>query len=836
MPTTYNVADFTDLELYSLLELSNKPTDSELEARIIQMLQRHMYLRTESGKQLFQFFKDIYEHFFDIQKNTPSLEDDFDHSLDELEKKNFDPQSEKSKKQQEMNEKLSQPTQVALNQAKEQNFQASKSNDEIKKDPVAFTKELLFAPGKINPLLKETYTRTISIDSQYRDQEYASSTDFTVNFNETLKDVVKMKLYAVQIPVTWYTISNSYGSNFFYLKPREVLDGSYNTLAIYGKSNHEYKIEIPPGNYDAPQLTTAVNKAISEAAKIYPDVSFGNTKLEYNTSTVKTTFSFDIQKVYNEFSYSVSYGPKSRSLLGIRDTSNVPMTTMYTDFLYDDISMNGNLWPLISLTKSQRTLSLTQYKSIDAIYTPDISLNSISIELDGTRKTWANWIASINATLQTHPLLIDSSLEVIVDISGNHSFQWILIPNREKVPHIVGAKWVLIRSDEVVNFEILLEDKYSILGSQSSTTRTTITNRTTMISDEEILFRPIKDYFGGVYISEEDESNNITLSIPDGNYTVSDLIDTINDLFTSNPILNESTLSMEQEINTSTAPTNPNMTITTTTTTITPFYNINKIYTSRDYKVVFYDINSFSKCTNASASYRNATIDTTLGYILGFHLEPEYEFHSSFTYQNPFTVNDTVITNGNIINTLVTLTSDSVVNVYLYTYFMIILDDFNQNHLNDGLVTLSKRDYSVTLPSYANRKLAKQCNPVTNTISDVLNNTSASANNLTQKQVYSVEQILAEQNKQRDNFNQGVYVRDMFALLPVKTSGATPGSIYVEFGGTLQQQERVYFGPVNIRRISVKLVNDKGDVVDLNGGNWSFQLVCEQLYQRGETS
>jgi hypothetical protein len=71
----------------------------------------------------------------------------------------------------------------------------------------------------------------------------------------------------------------------------------------------------------------------------------------------------------------------------------------------------------------------------------------------------------------------------------------------------------------------------------------------------------------------------------------------------------------------------------------------------------------------------------------------------------------------------------------------------------------------------------------------------------------------------------------MFALLPVKASGQ-PGSIYVEFGGTLQQQERIYFGPVNIRRIAIKLINDKGDTVDLNGGDWSFQLVVEQLYQK----
>ena len=52
------------------------------------------------------------------------------------------------------------------------------------------------------------------------------------------------------------------------------------------------------------------------------------------------------------------------------------------------------------------------------------------------------------------------------------------------------------------------------------------------------------------------------------------------------------------------------------------------------------------------------------------------------------------------------------------------------------------------------------------------------------------------------------------------------------YGGTLQNQERTYFGPVNINRMSVKLMNDRGEIVDLNGANWSFSFVCEQLYQQ----
>ena len=41
--------------------------------------------------------------------------------------------------------------------------------------------------------------------------------------------------------------------------------------------------------------------------------------------------------------------------------------------------------------------------------------------------------------------------------------------------------------------------------------------------------------------------------------------------------------------------------------------------------------------------------------------------------------------------------------------------------------------------------------------------------------------------------------------------------------------KREYFGPVNISRMSVKLVSDRGNSVDLNNANWSFSLICEQL-------
>jgi hypothetical protein len=250
--------------------------------------------------------------------------------------------------------------------------------------------------------------------------------------------------------------------------------------------------------------------------------------------------------------------------------------------------------------------------------------------------------------------------------------------------------------------------------------------------------------------------------------------------------------------------------------------NVNKIYTANDYNLVFYDQISFVKCYVGVSSVRNTTWDSTLGWILGFRLFTTYNLS---TYP--------------IINNVVSITGDTGVSTNLYNYFLICLDDFNQNHLNDGLVTITGKDTSIPLPSYASR-VQYSCDPVTG--KPTYNTTTITEyNKLTQKQIYTISQINNAQYSTSDattqsvsvsSYGSGPFVQDVFGLIPAKTAGLTNGSSYVEFGGTLQNQERLYFGPVNITRMKVQLVTDRGDVIDLNGANWSFSLICEQLYNQ----
>ena len=158
-------------------------------------------------------------------------------------------------------------------------------------------------------------------------------------------------------------------------------------------------------------------------------------------------------------------------------------------------------------------------------------------------------------------------------------------------------------------------------------------------------------------------------------------------------------------------------------------------------------------------------------------------------------------------------------------YFLIILDDYIQNHVNDGLVTITSLEKDVALPTYASR-VTYQCDPVSGK-KVAVSASNRENTNLTSKQLYAMNQVLEARRTKEKSYSTGPVMRDVFALVPLKLSGLAFGSTYMEFGGTLQNQDRKYFGPVRIQKLSVKLMNDKGEVVKLNGGNWSFTIICE---------
>lgn len=335
----------------------------------------------------------------------------------------------------------------------------------------------------------------------------------------------------------------------------------------------------------------------------------------------------------------------------------------------------------------------------------------------------------------------------------------------------------------------------------------------------------LKPFYDGVY--DSDNLNDIILTITPATYTRAELLTQINNALTNNPLTIGSNLSIISIGNSDYASFK---------------MHINKTYLPKDFKLVFYDAVSFSYCstgTTGGRSIRTATWDSTLGWLLGFNSYNEFVLNdftlitaNSLTSENYYNnvYNSLAGTDGfvnsyNSSNNKICIQGDAVMNTNIYNYFMIILDDFIQNHVNDGLVTITSLENDISLPTYASR-VTYQCDPITGQ-KVAVSASNKERMNLSSKQLYAMNQIIEARQTKNKSYSAGPVLKDVFAIIPLKLAGLGFGQTYMEFGGTLQNQDRKYFGPVRIQKLSVKLMNDKGDVVNLNGANWSFTIICE---------
>jgi hypothetical protein len=203
-------------------------------------------------------------------------------------------------------------------------------------------------------------------------------------------------------------------------------------------------------------------------------------------------------------------------------------------------------------------------------------------------------------------------------------------------------------------------------------------------------------------------------------------------------------------------------------------------------------------------------------------------------------------------------------------YLILVIDDYNQNHVNNNVVSISQFTNSLKTPSYYSFDMPHICSTpaqqgnnlqeliagvtmtsevefqTTNPLNGLLIGGKyeqyytkaqtvlpSAPRTLTQSQIYTVNEINKNKSNNTTNYlSTAPTSGDILAIIPVKTSAGVPtGSLLVEFSGSLQDNKRMYFGPVDIDRLAVKLLDDKGNVLNLNGTDWCVTLVCECLYQ-----
>ena len=179
---------------------------------------------------------------------------------------------------------------------------------------------------------------------------------------------------------------------------------------------------------------------------------------------------------------------------------------------------------------------------------------------------------------------------------------------------------------------------------------------------------------------------------------------------------------------------------------------------------------------------------------------------------------------GNISNHYFSyISSESNIDIFGPKYLLLVLDDFNHNRINSGAVAITSTSNKLSIPSYAGKgKL--DCQDTTKKIKGI---SASKPRILTQAQLYTANEILNNRSDENDRpvapNNSNIFG---IITLPLDIDEREYGisSLDIKF-------KREYFGPVNIDRLKVTLLDDKGNILNLNGRDWFFSIKATELYQ-----
>ena len=279
------------------------------------------------------------------------------------------------------------------------------------------------------------------------------------------------------------------------------------------------------------------------------------------------------------------------------------------------------------------------------------------------------------------------------------------------------------------------------------------------------------------YVFDEETSTNFfwidntKITIESGNYfTLVDLVVEINEKITAAGINDVSFTSIKQS---------GKVKFTQSTTRTITFYDVSRAVEQKK--------------------------NTTMGWIMGFRTD-EYSGQS---------------------NEIVT--AETLADLYGTRYVYIYLDEFSSNRVNNSIVNMSDMPNEMSTHMSA---LPRDLDMMTNTDGTIVVRQENPRRN-TNNQRFAMNRIFeAQSNKTTYPYSTAPATTNILTLIPIKKNGFPVGEAIIEFGGSLQSSERVYFGPVNITRMRVKLLDDKGRVMNLNGNDWSFSFLCDTLYKR----
>lgn len=146
-------------------------------------------------------------------------------------------------------------------------------------------------PGIINPINYRTIKRAVNIDSRFRPNYYqTSSADQKITLPYKFDKVVSMRLASIELPLTYYAISQSLGNNVFVVNWNNI-GGVFQNSALVKlpDGNYQtYNTNIPNGSGGS-EIESILNAALVSSVAITPSDS------GYNGVTIQSDASFNLR-------------------------------------------------------------------------------------------------------------------------------------------------------------------------------------------------------------------------------------------------------------------------------------------------------------------------------------------------------------------------------------------------------------------------------------------------------------------------------------------------------------------------------------------------------------
>ena len=773
----YDISHYTDSELLDICGLDNSSSPSEISSVTEELSNRY----EDSDADLAEFFSNIGDKF--SSESDPSLQNivsgearrfqTIPEEIDEAEAR-----SSFQKSLQEGARLGDQDYQEALRRAETPGRPGPIERQDLTN--ITTTKSVPYKPGVLNPTLKTTTKRLLNIDSRNREMpgglhvaypEAGCSTNYTINLSETLKDVQALTMHSYEIPTSWSTIDEHYRNNKIiiipYVKNDVLAAEGYQPLAV---PNVYYMISFPSGS---PNLSV-INEYLSQPLKHWE-------AYDYITN---------------------------RSLGGVT-AQNQPSSKFYIG-----VTMEGYL-----------KIVCTGLSALDGfISNPQACANNIQTSPHAySGEAFTNAIQGISQNPIT---------SATVQCQGGETQTYAIPPGDGGEPLTMEGLSSVVINTETLNLPEMPGCEVTSITHELGGAASTI---------------PV---VGGVLMLPEIQANAQTWN--QCGYSI-----VFWDAATSqsyNPDVGDPDVINHL--------TSHNMTLPTHL----PSFHSSEEQTGR---------------VSASGEMKSSRYQNSMGWFLGFRDPVAPVGLVPAEGPNTITASDVVIAPAwsiwapedlqiPLTNELLGCKNDDVLALKEWklhddiNYVYVILKDYNKNVSSKTVVNALPLQTVVDMPSYAKAvtgtlqtALAQSFsstkvpfplnvtpdNPVRGVVMEDSSDPYSAAkgiydfnDGLTKKQLYTLASIrAARQNRSTYSVPNATNSSDVMARIPTRANNSglktQNDKVIVGYGSSLSVSERKYFGPVDISRLTVQLMDPYGNILNLHNRDWSFTLRVEHLYQ-----